>query len=80
MQKTNKNDVFGHFAECIGHNSITLGKVPFWESGKQALPSIQAKTLGKLGTLPSVHAKTLDKPDGFAECPDQETRQTWYFT
>jgi hypothetical protein len=49
--------------------AITLGKVPFYVSRKQALPSVEARTLGKLGTLPSVHARTLGKSDGFAECP-----------
>jgi len=41
--------------------ATTLGKVAFWEPGNQALPSVQARTLGKLCTLPSVQTRTLGK-------------------
>ena len=69
----NKKNIFGHFAECCAQHmhslpsvlAITLGKGLHWTPGENGLPSVQARTLGK--------------PDGFAECRVQGTRQTWYF-
>ena len=70
-RKQIKSNVFGHFVECCTQQrdslpsvlAITLGKVA--ALGNQALPIVQATTLGK--------------PKGFAECPYLDTRQTWCF-
>ena len=48
------------------------------------LPSVLGHSTRKsriLGAweLPSVQARTLGKPDDFAECLGQDTRQTGYF-
>jgi len=66
----NKKNISGHFAECCARHihslpsvlAITLGKGLHWTPRKNGLPSAQART--------------LVKPDGFAECPGQDTRQT----
>jgi len=70
--KTNKKIISGHFAECCARHmhslpsvlAIALGKGLHWAPGKNGLPSVEARTLGK--------------PDGFAECLGQDTRQTWW--
>jgi hypothetical protein len=68
------------FFVCLDGTDKTIKKI-----FHVTLPSVLAITLGKgldwtpgESGLPSVNARTLGKPDGFAECQCQDTRQTWW--